>query len=334
MRRPNLSLIFLTLIPACTALNQKDAFLDAETAKRPAILFSDDFENGLGKWTQSAGTWTTAAAGVTGVALLSPTSLGAANFSIGTVDSLDLIGKSNCLLEYDIRFLIKGVSGASATVLFNSTVIGNFKDTSGLTDMTSAGSFVHRRALLPNNGVGRVFFATSVTNATTGYADLRIDNVVVSCNNAPSTNLTVVDDNLNSSAANWTLTGPYWLWVASGGSGDSAAIRFSTASTQAGNLLATYVPTLNLTNRHSCILSFYYVETTNHAPNCLSAEWNGSQVWSLCGAAAAAGNITTYLTAFEGISTNTLAFRCNDTSGTNPQNINCLIDEVKLTCQE
>ena len=189
-------LLLMPLFASCTAINQKDAFLDALPRGVPPVsnvIFSDDFESGLGKWTLSAGTWTTAAAGVTGVALLSPTSLGAENFSIGTVDSLDLIGKNNCLLEYDIRFLIKGVSGASATVLFNSTVIGNFKDTSGLTDITSAGSFVHRRVLLPNNGVGRVFFATSVTNATTGYADLRIDNVVVSCNNAPSTNLTVVD---------------------------------------------------------------------------------------------------------------------------------------------
>lgn len=337
--RPILPLISLGLFASCTAINQKDAYLDAlprVAAPVSNVIFTDDFENGLGQWSQTSGVWTVSnSGGVSGNYVQSGTSLTPAIFTLATANNLNLTGRTNCVLEYDARFLIKGVSNVSASVLFDTTTIGNFKDTSGLNDITSSAAFVHRRALLPDNGFGRLSFVTNVTNDTTGYADLRIDNVSVTCNNAASTTVTVAYDNLDSSAANWSLQSP-WAWTAGVGYGGSAALQMpfgiTGGSGNSGSWLATFLPTLNLTNRFGCRLEFYYSMSAS-SPNCLYTELNGSKIWSLCGTSSA-GNISTYLTAFDGVSSNTLAYRCVDASASGGAGITCLVDEVKLTCQQ
>ena len=339
MRRRNLYLLLFTLVPACTALNQKDAFLDAVprvAAPVSNVIFTDDFENGLGQWSQTSGSWNvSSASGVSGNYVQTGTSATPATFSIATVNNLNLTGRTNCLLEYDVRFLIKGVSGVSASVMFDTTTVGTFKDTSGLNDITSSTAFVHRKAPLPNNGYGRLSFVTTVTNDTTGFADLRIDNVSVTCNNSASATVIVVDENLNSSAASWSLQSP-WAWTAGVGYGGTAALYSPVGTTggsgNGGNWLATFLPTINLTNRFGCRLDFYH-SLAAAGNNCLYLEMNGSKIWALCGASSA-GNISTYLTAFEGVSSNTLAYRCLDANVSGGGSITCLVDEIKLTCQQ
>lgn len=337
--RTLVQILLLTLLASCTALTQKDSYIDAlPRAAAPVapvnnVVFADDFENGLGQWSPTSGSWAVSnSGGISGNYLQSPSSTSAISFNISTLNNLNLVGRTNCILEYDARFLIKGVSGASATVLFDTTIVGNFKDTSGLTDITSSSAFVHRKALLPNNGYGRLSFYTTVINDTTGYADLRIDNVAVTCASSASTSVTVAYDDLNSAASNWTLQGP-WAWSGSVGYLSSGAIQFITTFTGSGNSLATYAGPLDLTNRYSCKLSFYYSEVSS-AGNCFYAEWNGIQIWSLCSASSASGIFSTYLTPFEGISSNTFAYRCQDVSTVNTINIACTVDEVKLTCQQ
>lgn len=342
MKRLSYFTLLAQLVAGCTALSQKDAYLDAlprAAAPSPPVnntIFTDDFESGLGKWTQTSGTWTTTS-GASGLGLLSPSSATPTNFSISTASNLDLTGKSNCILDYDIRFLVKGVSGVSATVLFSSTIIGNFKDTSGLTDMTSSTIFVHRQAPLPNNGVGRISFATTVVDNSTGYADLRIDNVSVTCNNAASTSVTLAYDNLNSSASNWALNGG-WAWQGSGGSAGSAAMNLpgsvGNGSGATENGVATFGQSLDFSTRFGCRLDFYYGYIANFSSNCLYAEINGSQIWAICGALTTSGSVSTYLTAFEGIGTNSFAFRCRDLGTIGGQVTDCTIDEVRVTCQQ
>jgi hypothetical protein len=286
--------------------------LDDLTAKRPVdnLVFSDDFENGLSQWSQTSGVWTVSnAGGVSGNYMQSGTSATPATFTIATVNNLNLTGRTNCVLEYDARFLIKGVSGVSATVLFDTTIVGNFKDTSGLTDITSSTAFVHRKALLPDNGYGRLSVAT--------------------------TSVDVAYDNINSSAANWSLQSP-WVWTAGVGYGGSAALQLPVDTTggsgNGGNWLATFLPSLNLTNRFGCRLEFYY-SVSAAATNCIYAELNGSRIWTLCGASSA-GNISTILTAFEGVSSNTLAYRCLDANVSGGGSITCMVDEIRLTCRQ
>lgn len=336
MKRTQLTILSLAYFASCTAINQKDAFLDALPRTVDNVVFSDDFESGLGKWSQTSGVWTVAnAGGVSGNYLQSGTSATPATFNITTMNRLDLTGRTNCMLEYDARFLIKGVANVSATVLFDATTVGNFKDPSGLNDITSSTAFVHRKALLPDNGYGRLSFVTNVTNDTTGYADLRIDNVSVTCNNTPSTTVTVAYENLDSSAANWSLQAP-WAWTAGVGYGGSAGLQSPAGTTggsgNGGNWLATFLPTVNLTNRFGCRLQFYY-SVAAASTNCLYVELNGSKIWAFC-SASTAGNVSTYLTAFEGISSNTMAYRCVDANVSGGGSISCMIDEITLTCQQ
>jgi hypothetical protein len=326
------ALLLVPFFASCTAISQQDAYLDAlPRVVTPVsnVVFSDDFENGLGKWSQTSGVWTVSnSGGVSGNYMQSGTSATPATFNVATVNNLNLTGRTNCVLEYDARFLIKGVSGVSATVLFDTTIVGNFKDTSGLNDITSSAAFVHRKALLPDNAFGRLSFVTNVTNATTGHADVRIDNVSVTCNNARSTAVTVAYENLDSSAANWSLQSP---WALTAG---ALQLPFSlSTSGQTGNWLATFQPALDLTNRFGCQLSFYYSESANFGSNCMYLEMNGNKIWSLCNVSQA-GNISSYLTAFEGVASNTLAFRCVDAGTTGGQAIACVVDEIKLTCQQ
>ncbi len=335
-RQCGVSLVSLLLFASCTAIDQKDAYLDALPRVVDNVVFRDDFENGLGGWSQTSGVWTVSnSGGVSGNYLQSGTSASAATFNIATVNNLNLTGRTNCVLEYDARFLIKGVSGVSATVLFDTTTVGTFKDTSGLNDITSSAAFVHRKALLPDNGYGRLSFVTNVTNDTTGFADLRIDNVSVTCNNAPSTAVTVAYENLDSSAANWSLQSP-WARTAGVGYGGSAGLQLPVGTTggsgNGGNWLATFLPIVNLTNRFGCRLEFYY-SVSAAGNNCLYLEMNGSKIWTLCGASSV-GNISTSLTAFEGVSSNSIAYRCLDANVSGGGSVTCLVDEFRLTCQQ
>ena len=63
MKYCSLQLLSLALFASCTAINQKDAFLDAMPRPVDNLVFSDDFESGLGKWSQTSGVWTLANAG-------------------------------------------------------------------------------------------------------------------------------------------------------------------------------------------------------------------------------------------------------------------------------
>jgi hypothetical protein len=317
------------------AIDQKDAFLDAETAKRPLILFADDFENGLGQWNQTSGSWITSAPGSGGLALQSPSSATAMAFTIATAASIDLSGKTACILEYDTQFLLKGVAGVSANILFGSTVVGTFKDTSGTSDISSATNFVHRKAILPVNGNGRISFVSSVTNNTTGYADWRLDNVIVKCNSSVGTTVTIVDENLDVSAANWTLVAP-WAWGATAGATATGGIFTNLSgygNAYMGNVTATYNPSISLTNRYNCLLEYYFVSSNTASGNCMSLEWNAGKIWVLCGAGTT-GTKKIFLTAAEDTALNTLNFRCQDTDGSLGGNIVCTIDQMKLTCQQ
>lgn len=315
------------------AINQKDAFLDSETAKRPVILFSDDFENGVGQWNQTSGSWITSAPGSGGLALQSPSSATATTFTIATAASIDLTGKSGCVLEYDTQFLLKGVAGVSANVLFGSSVIGTLKDTSGLSDISSATSFVHRKAALPDNGSGRISFVSGVIDNTTGYADWRIDNVVVKCNDKASVSVTLLDENLEVSAANWSLQN-LWTWNATAGVGGTGGLVTVGGGGNAyqGTSIATYIPSLNLSGGFGCQLQLFYNHANSAAQNCLTLDWNTNRIWAQCGSGTA-GTLKLFLTPSEDTTANTLQFRCIDANGALGGNNTCTVDQLKLTCQ-
>ncbi len=323
----------LTVFVSCTAINQQNAFLDS--LPRPSnVVFNDDFESGLAKWNIGSGSWITSSPGSGGLALQSPSSTGIATFSIATAAMIDLSGKTACFLEYDARYLIKGVSGVSANVLFGSTTVGTLKESSALTDISSATAFVHKKAILPANGNGRISFVTNVTNDTTGYADLRIDNVTVICNGTATTTVTLVDENLDSSASNWSLQS-FWAWSAGVGMSGSTGLQSPTqAGTYTGVGFATYTPSIDLTNRFSCLLEFYYAISNSANVNCISMDMNGIRAWASCDAPTNSGSVKTYLTAFEGTSANSLQFRCLDAHGANGWGVQCTADQVKLSCQQ
>lgn len=324
------NIILVLLFASCTALYQKDEFLDS--LPRPSnIVFSEDFENGLSKWNVGSGNWITSTPGSGGLALQSPTSTGIDTFSIATAAIIDLSGKSGCLIEYDARYLLKGVSGVSANILFGTQKIGTLKDTTGLSDISSATAFVHRKAVLPANGSGRISFVTTVTNNTTGYADLRVDNVVVSCNGTVSGPLTLVDENFEVSAANWSLQ--TWALNAGSGLGGSVSLNVPWNGAATGIWFATYSPAINLTNRFGCLLTYYYGYNANDATGSMSLEWNSKSIWAKSGNATITGNVDIYLTAFEDTATNTLQFRCNDNNWLTG-GVQCTVDQVKLTCQQ
>lgn len=321
----------ISFLASCTAMNQMNTFLDS--LPRPTnIIFSDNFESGLGKWNISSGSWITATPGSGGLALQSPTSTGIATFSIATTATIDLAGKTGCLLEYDARYLIKGVSGVSVNILFGTQKVGTLKDTTGLADISSATAFVHRKAALPDNGNGRISFVTTVTNDTTGYADLRVDNVVVSCNNTVAATTTLVDENFEVSAANWSLQSP-WALNAGSGVGGSTSLNapWNGGATFTSN--ATYSPAINLANRFGCLAVFYYGYNSNDAAGSMSLEWNGKSIWAKTAGGTTTGNVDIYLTPFEDSASNTLQFRCIDANWLTG-GVQCTVDQVKLTCQQ
>lgn len=327
----SLSLLFFI---SCTAMNQLDGFLDQLAANRPFVVFSDDFENGLGQWNQTSGTWTTSTPAMSGQALQSPSSATSATFNITSTAMIDLTGKSRCVLEYDTRFLLKGVSGVSANVMFGTTVIQTFKDTSALSDISSGSNFVHRKALLPDNSSGRLSFVSSVIDNTTGYADWRIDNLTVTCNSAASTTMTIMEENFDSSAANWSLQN-LWAWNATAGVGGAGGLITNGGGGNAyqGTSIATYVPAIGLSRSFGCQLQFFYNHSNSAAQNCLALDWNGIRIWAQCGSGTA-GTQKLYLTPSDDTSVNTLQYRCIDANGALGGNNTCYVDQLKLTCQQ
>ncbi len=325
------AIFLVALFASCTAIDQKDAFLDS--LPRPSnIVFSDDFESGLSKWSVGSGSWITSSPGSGGLALQSPTSTGVDTFSIATAAMIDLSGKSGCFLEYDARYLLKGVSGVSANVLFGTQKIGTLKDATGLSDISSATAFVHRKAALPANGSGRISFVTTVTNNTTGYADLRVDNVVVKCDGTVTTATTLVDENFEVSAANWSLQSP-WALNAGSGVGGSTSLNAPWNGGATYTSYATYSLTVNLANRFGCLLVFYYGYNSNDAAGSMSLEWNSKSIWAKTAGGTITGNVDVYLTAFEDTAANTLQFRCIDANWLTG-GVQCTVDQVKLTCQQ
>lgn len=324
----------LLVLCSCTAMEQKDAFLDSLPRPVENVIFRDDFDNGLAQWNQTSGTWSTSTPAVSGLALQAPSSATALTFTIATVWVIDLAGRSRCFLEYDTQYLLKGVVGVSANVLFGGTVVGTLKHTSGTSDISSATSFVRRKALLPDNGNGRISFVSSVTNNTTGFADWRIDNVVVGCNDRVSTTTTVLDENLNVSAANWSLNS-LWTFNATAGLGGTGGLVTISGGGNAytGTSNATYVPSISLSGRFGCELQMFYNHSNSAAENCLAINWNSNRIWAQCGTGTA-GTLKLLLTANEDTTGNTLQFRCIDANGALGGNNACTVDQLTLTCQQ
>jgi len=328
------TLLLVPLFASCTAIEQQDAFLDSLPRPVNNIVFKDDFENGLGQWSQGSGTWTTSTPAMSGLALQSPSSTTATTFNITTAAPIDLTGRTACVLEYDTRFLLKGVAGVSANVLFGSTVIQTFKDTTGTSDISSATNFVRRKIPLPGNTAGRLSFVSSVTNDTTGFADWRIDNLTVTCNGAASTAATILEENFDASAANWSLN-TLWAWNATGGVSGAGGLRTNGApgNAYAATSTATYVPSINLTGAFGCQIQLFYDHSNSVAQNCLALDWNSNRLWAQCGSGTA-GTLRLFLTANEDTAANTLQFRCIDANGALGGNNTCTVDQIRLTCQQ
>jgi len=327
----------LVLFASCTAINQKDAYLDSLPRVTPPVsnvVFTDDFENGLGQWTQVSGNWTTGAPAINGIALTSPGGTTATPYNLTTTNDIDLRGRSNCELKYDVRFDLSATSGVGAQILYAGNVVGEFKNTSGTAAISSSSQFLARRVPLTAETTGKL---TVLIQIPSGTADLRIDNIRVTCANPPPTNLDVLYENFVGSAASWSLQTP-WAWTSSGGASSSPAILFPTGTTtgsgNSGNWVATFSPAVNLASRYGCRLAFYYAATVTSSQNCLYLEFNTNRIWSVCNVTSAVGNVSIPLTPFEGVATNTLAFRCFDGNSSGGAGVNCLIDEIRLICQQ
>ena len=174
MRYACLQLLFLTFFASCTAISQKDAFLDALPRPVDNVMFRDDFESGLGKWNQINGSWTTTAVAANGLALASPTGGTANTFSISTLNVIDLNGRTGCFLEYDASFLIGSSAGTGAKILFGTTTVADFKQSAATASVTSSGIYRRLRVRLADNSNGRLTIQTSILNGTAaGSADLK-----------------------------------------------------------------------------------------------------------------------------------------------------------------
>ena len=324
----------LAILASCTAIEQKDAFLDSLPRPVSNVVFSDDFENGLGQWNQLSGSWTTGAPAINGVALTSPGGTTATPYNLTTTNDIDLRGRSNCELKYDIRFDLSATSGVGAQILYAGNIVGEFKNTSGTAAASSSSQFLTRRVSLTADATGKL---TILIQVPSGTADLRVDNLTVSCNNAPTTSITIAYDNLEGSTANWALQAA-WASTASNGYLGSAGIQlpfsaYQTTGVAGGTRNAAYQPALNFSNRFACRLDFYYSINANNTQNCMAVEINGNNIWTLCNVAQT-GNISRYLTAFEGTSANALQFRCTDSDVGGGKSIDCIFDEFRVTCQQ
>lgn len=333
MKRAAKYILATVLLASCTAINQKDAFLDS--LPRPSnIVFSDDFESGLSQWNQLSGAWTTTTPAANGLALKSPTAATATTFNIVTVSNIDLTGKSGCVLEYDANFNIGALSNVSAKILFGAITVASFKESSGLSSVTSSGQFLSRRFQLPNNSSEKLTIQTSVTNTTTGAADLYIDNLRITCGKTTGPTVTLVSEDFEGGTTNWLLQTP-WTATAAAGAENSIAMKTPVMSDNIDHV-ASYTPNINLQGHSGCKMSYFYTQTLAgdvHGATCYIFEWNAARVDNRCNAGSTSGTSEFYLTAYEGLPTNSFLFRCRD-SNDGTTTITCAMDNVTVSCQQ
>jgi len=328
MKRKCSGVFLVALLTSCTAINQKDAYLDSLAAKIPVTVFSENFENGLGQWNQLSGTWTTGAPAPSGVALISPTSAVAATFNIATVNDIDLSQSANCELKYDARYNLNANAGVLAQVLYAGSVVGELKNTSGTSIISSSTQFITYKATLTSGVTGKLTILTAVAAGTT--ADVRIDNISVTCNNPLGAAYASLLDNFENGAAQWSFTAGWALAAGAGVAGSTAAKVSNSANNSVA--LATYLPNINLQERSGCVLSYYYnLAGSGYTTYNLALYINGLTVRSDY-ASVTSLNVSQYLTAFEGRSTNSLYFGCVQTG--NPSVAVCAIDNLNLNCQQ
>ena len=323
------SLVALLLFVSCTAINQKDAFLDS--LPRPNnVVFSEDFESGLGKWNQVNGTWTTGTPASNGLALISPTGTSGTTYNLTTLNDIDLSNRSNCELKYDASYNLSGTAGVWAQVLFAGSVVGEFKNTTGTAAISSSTQFITLKAIMPAGSTGKLTILISVP---AGTADLRIDNLSISCARTFSGSVNSTLETFESGGANWTFGGGTpWSVLAGVGQASSAAAQV-TCSANNTTSSASYIPTINLQGRSGCVLNYYYdlSGSTLGASNCLSVFWNGLRIRVHCGNGSLSAIVPHNLTAFEGIAANQLYFSCSNTTGNTTA---CVVDNITLTCQQ
>lgn len=332
MKRVAQYVLASVVLTSCTALNQKDAFLD-DLPRPNNVVFSENFENGLGNWSQLAGTWTTGAPGSNGVALISPTGTSGSPYTISTTNNIDLTNRSNCRLQYEVRYSFSAntstFAGAWGQIIFAGVTVGEFKNTWGIDVHTSSGQFLARTAQLNAGATGKISIIVSVPASTT--ADVRLDNITVTCNNASITAYSLLLDNFENGTTNWTLNNN-WALTAGVGVGGSNAIK--AQNTVAGApMIATYQPNINLQGRTGCTLSYYYSQAgSSQTANCIDVYFNGLNIRRDY-ASVASLTAVQYLTIFEGRASNSLYFTCN-IPGNNGQTAPCTIDNVTINCQQ
>ncbi len=319
----------LTLFASCTAINQQNAFLDS--LPRPNnIVFSEDFESGLGQWNQVNGSWTTGTPASNGLALISPTGTSVTTYNLTTLNDIDLSNRSNCELKYDASHDLSGTANVWAQVLFAGSVVGEFKNTSGTSPISSSTQFITRRAILTPGTTGKLTILTAVP---AGTADLRIDNLSITCTRTFSGSVNSTLETFESGSANWTFGGgtPWAVMAGVGQAGSAAAKVICSSNFTTSN--ANYIPTINLQGRSGCVLNYYYDLTgsTLGTSNCLSVFWNGLRIRVHCGNGSLSAIVPHNLTAFEGIASNQLYFSCTNTTGNTTV---CVVDNITLTCQQ
>ena len=154
----------------------------------------------------------------------------------------------------------------------------------------------------------------------------------ITCSNATNAALTIVDETFEASAANWSTTGAF-ARTNGQGVGGSYAMYFPQADSD-GLKYATYAPSVDLSNRQGCQISYYYKVMVNTNASYMELLWNSNRVtyYDGAGGSSQAGTERFLLTAAEGTAGNTLSFRCNDSCCGGQ--IGCTIDSVQLTCEK
>jgi len=318
---------------SCTATNQLESFLDG--LPRPSnVVFTEDFESGLGRWNTGGDSWTTVTPAANGLALRSPTSTTAATFNLITNAPIDLTGRSGCVLAYETRFNIGGVLNTSARILFGTVTVASLKDSTGPSTVTSSGQFLSRRFRLPDNTSEKLTIQTAVTNNTTGVADLYIDNMTITCANTVGPAVTVTNEDFEGSLASWSFQTP-WAVGAGFGEAGSNAPRTGVLSDNADHV-ASFTTNINLQGRSGCTLRFFHSKNVTGdagGATCFRMLWNTVPVSTRCNVGLTSSTIEIYLTAYEGLPSNSLSFSCRD-SNDGTTTVNCTVDNVVVSCQQ
>jgi hypothetical protein len=333
MKYARLPLVSLALFASCTAINQQNAFLDALPRPVDNLVFSDNFENGLGQWNQVSGTWSTGTPASIGRALIAPSSASATTFSINTVSAINLTGRSRCIMEYEVSFQIGATAGTSAKILYGNLILADFKQLRATTTISSGGTFGKRRIRLPDNSSEKLILQTTVIDGTAaGSATLYLDNVSITCNLTVSDPVTIANEDFETSSTNWTTTA-IWTRTAGQGFGGSWAMHHALTNSDTTNTM-TYMPTINLSGRQGCKLSYYY-KFSSVGGTSAEVRWNNNRFTTYLSTDGAnqAGSLQYLLTAFEGVSNNQLAFWCSDLVG-GGNSVGCTIDNVLIACEE